>query len=196
VRPRTFQSIVAVLVGVLLAAFCAVSIAWAAGAQGAEIAWTGLFRASVVGTLEQPDTAIGRTNQLSGVEKLETTTTVPARLGVSFGLEYRLTGEREGDAATIQIVVVPPKAGLLNPATGKRVHRESWRPSIVLVGAATIVGYKLEHDWEVVPGLWRFQIWQAGRKLAEQSFCLVPEPGSADSEKLSGEDRCHSAATA
>jgi hypothetical protein len=189
------QTIAAALAGVLLAVFQATG-AWAAGAQGAEIAWAGLFRASVVGTLEQPDTAIGRTNQLSGVEKLEATTTVPARLGVSFGLEYRLTGEREGDAATIQIVVVPPKAGLLNPATGKRVHRESWRPSIALVGAATIVGYKLEHDWEVVPRLWRFEIWQAGRKLAQQSFCLVPEPGSGDSEKLSGEDRCHSAATA
>jgi Domain of unknown function (DUF3859) len=193
---RAYPRIGAVLAGALLLAFCAASSVRAAGAQGAEIQWAGLFRASVVGTMEQPDTAIGRTNQLSGVEKLEATTTVPARLGVSFGLEYRLTGDREGDAATIQIVVVPPKAGLLNPATGRRVHRESWRPSIVLVGATAIVGYKLEHDWEVVPGLWRFEIWQAGRKLAQQSFCLVPEPGSADSEKLSGEDRCHSAATA
>ena len=195
-RQRSFHSIAVALAGVLLAAFCAAAGAWAAGAQGAEIQWAGLFRASVVGTTEQPDTAMGRTNQLSGVEKLEATTTVPARLGVSFGLEYRLTGEREGDAATIQIVEVPPKAGLLNPATQKRVHRESWRPSIVLVGATAIVGYKLEHDWEVVPGLWRFEIWQAGHKLAQQSFCLVPEPGSADGEKLSGEDRCHSAATA
>src|SRR3972149_3604591 len=98
--PYAFSRAGAVLAGVLLLAFCAGSIARAAGARGAEIQWAGLFRASVVGTTQQPDTAMGRTNQLSGVEKLEATTTVPARLGVSFGLEYRLTGEREGDAAT------------------------------------------------------------------------------------------------
>jgi hypothetical protein len=192
---RAFPRIEALLAGVLLVALCAASGAWAAGAQGAEVQWAGLFRASVVGTTQQPDTAIGRTNQLSGVEKLETTTTVPARLGVSFGLEYRLTGEREGAAATIRVVVIPPKAGLFNPATGKRLYRETWRPSIVLVGAPTLIGYKLEHDWEVVPGLWRFEIWQGERKLAEQSFCLVPEPdGPADSRK--DDEGCHSAATA
>jgi hypothetical protein len=195
-RQHSLNRLAAALTGVLLAVFCTASGVVAAGAQGAEIAWAGLFRADVVGTTEQPDTAIGRTNQLAGVKKLQSTTIVPARLGVSFGLEYRLTGDRDGDLATIKIVVVPPKAGLLNPATAKRVHRETWRPSTVVVGAPTLIGYKLEHDWEVVPGLWRFEIWQGARKLAEQSFCLVPEPGSPESEKLSGEDRCHSAATA
>ncbi len=188
----------ALATALLLVACCAASRAEPQGAQ-AEILWTGVFQANIVGAVDQPNTAIGRTNQLGNIEKLETTTTVPARLGVSFGLEYRLTGGAEGSMATIQIAVVPPKAGLLNPATQRRLYRETWRPSSVVIGAPTVIGYSLERDWEVVPGLWKFEIWQGNRKLGEQTFCLVAEnePGSSDKgRKAPAEEPCHSAATA
>ena len=188
------------LAAVLLFVACtAAAAAQSPGAHEAEIRWAGLFRAQIVGTVEQPNTAIGRTNQLAGVEKLETTTTVPARLGVSFGLEYRLSGAAEDGAATVQVVVIPPKAGLLNPATQRRVYRETWRPSSVLIGASTVIGYRLEHEWEIIPGLWKFEIWQGEHKLGEQSFCLVPDesPGkSEESRKAQADEFCHSAATA
>jgi hypothetical protein len=147
-----------------------------------------------MGTVDQPDTAIGRTNQLGNVQKLQTTTTVPARRGVSFGLEYSISGPAAGSSATIQIAVVPPKAGLLNPATQRRLYRETWRPSSGVVGSPSLVGYSLEHDWEVVPGLWRFEILLGGRKIGEQVFCLVPERD--DERQWQGEEPCHSAATA
>jgi Domain of unknown function (DUF3859) len=182
-----------------LVACSAAARAQAPDAQQAEIQWAGVFRARVVGTIEQPDTAIGRTNQLAGIEKLQTTTTVPARLGVSFGLEYRLSAVGGAGAATIQVVIIPPKAGLLNPANPRRIFRETWRPSSVPIGAPTLIGYRLEHDWEIVPGLWRFEIWHGERKLGEQSFCLVPDqnPGSSEeSRKAQADEYCHSAATA
>jgi hypothetical protein len=186
-------------VAVLLVA-CSVGSRAEPSAAEAQILWTGLFQANIVGAVEQPNTAIGRTNQLGNIEKLETTTTVPARLGVSFGLEYKLAGAPEGGTATIQIMVIPPKAGLLNPATQRRLYRETWRPSPVTIGAPTMIGYSLERDWEVVPGLWKFEIWQGNRKLGEQSFCLVAqsEPGRADESRKAPteESPCHSAATA
>jgi hypothetical protein len=189
----------ALVAGLLLLACSAVSRAEQPGQAEAEILWTGIFQSRIVGALEQPNTAIGRTNQLSNIEKLRTTTTVPAKLGISFGLEYRLAGAPEGGTATIQIAVIPPKAGLLNPETKRRLYRETWRPSAVVIGAPTVIGYLLEHDWEVIPGLWKFEIWQDDRKLGEQSFCLVPEnePGTADEgRKGRTDDPCHSAATA
>jgi len=165
--------------------------------EAAEILWAGTYRAQIVGTVEQPGTAIGKTNQLGDTGKLETTTTVRARLGTSFGIEFRLSGAPEGAEAPITIVVVLPKAGLYNPATQKRTFREEWRPSPRLVGGASLVGYLLEMDWEVVPGIWKFEIWSNGRRLGEQSFCVIadrtPEP---DSPEKTADEPCHSAATA
>jgi Domain of unknown function (DUF3859) len=184
----------ALAIGLALVVCCAAPRAEPPGAAQAQILWTGVFQANVLGTVDQPNTAIGRTNQLGNIDKLQTTTTVPARRGVSFGLEYSLSGPAGGSLATIHIAVVPPKAGLLNPATQRRLYRETWRPSSVVVGSPTVVGYSLEHDWEVVPGLWKFEIWQGNRKIGEQTFCLVPERD--DERKWQGEEPCHSAATA
>jgi Domain of unknown function (DUF3859) len=181
----------------VLLAFCPALGAHTADVERAEIVWAGLYRASILGTVTQPNTAIGRTNQLGDIEKLETTTTVPVRIGVNFGFEYTLVGAPDGGAATVTVVVVPPKAGLLNPQTQQRVYRETWSPSVALVGATTLIGYLLEQDWELVPGLWRFEIWLGDRKVGEQSFCLVEEamPDKPDDTKAQ-EEACHSAATA
>ena len=123
---------------------------------------------------------------------------MPARIGINFGFEYRLVGTPEGNAATVRIVVIPPKAGLLNPATQQRVYRETWSPSAALIGGTTLIGYLLEKDWELVPGLWRFEVWHADRKVGEQSFCLFEEgtPGKSEDSRKAQEERCHSAATA
>lgn len=180
----------------LLALVCSVAAqAQAPGVDQAEILWAGVYRAQIVGTVEQPATAIGKTNQLSNVVKLETTTTVRARLGTSFGLEYRLSGTALGAATAVKIVVVLPKAGLFNPATQKRTYREEWRHSPSMVGGSSVIGYQLEMDWEVVPGIWKFEIWHDGRKLGEQSFCVIADSAPDDPDMVK-EEPCHSAATA
>ncbi len=184
-------------VAFVLLAFCSAPGAQTADIERAEVVWAGLYRARILGTVDQPNTAIGRTNQLGDIQKLETTTTVPVRIGVNFGFEYTLVGAPEGGAATVNVVVIPPKAGLLNPQTKRRVYRETWSPSVALVGATTLIGYLLEQDWELVPGLWRFEIWHGDRKVGEQSFCLIEEtaPDKSDDTKAQ-QEACHSAATA
>ena len=140
---------------------------------------------------------MGKTNKLGSIRKLEATTTVRGKLGTSFGFEYALIGAPAGAQAAIEIVVVLPEPGLLNPANGKRTRRERWRPSPSLLSGATIAGYQFEMDWEIVPGRWTFQIWQSDRKLGEQSFCVITENVPAPSDKQADKkDPCHSAATA
>jgi hypothetical protein len=169
---------------VLAAVICAAGAqAQSPGLDGAAILWAGIYRAEVVGFTPQPRTATGKTNQLANIEKLETTTTVRARLGVSFGFEFKLEGAADLAQAPVTMVVVLPKAGLRNPDTQKHITREEWQPSLKRAGDVMFVGYSLEHTWEVVPGLWKFEIWQNERKLGEQSFCVVrerapPDPGS------------------
>jgi hypothetical protein len=183
---------------VLLALIGATGVrAQAPSVDRAEISWAGIYRGQIVGTVDQPGTASGKTNQLANIVKLETTTTVRARLGTSFGFEYRLEGAPEGAAAAVKIVVVLPKAGLFNPVTKQRTHREEWRPAPSMVGGASLAGYLMERDWEIVPGIWKFEIWHDGRKLGEQAFCVVsdgaPDPDAGEQEK---DEPCHSAATA
>src|SRR5262249_23225888 len=94
---------------------------------------------------------------------------------VSFGLEYVLAGSPVGAGVPVTIVVVLPKEGLHNPVKGEPTYREQWLPSLKPIGAPNIVGYTFEQAWEVVPGLWTFEIWSEGQKLGEQSFCVVAE---------------------
>jgi uncharacterized protein DUF3859 len=189
-----------IALGVALFALFALPAARAqtAAVAQAEILWAGLYRASIIGTVAQPNTAIGRTNQLGQIDKLESTTTVPVRLGINFGFEYRLLGAPEGATADVKVVVTLPKAGLLNPARQERVYRESWEPAPALIGGTSVIGYLLEQDWELVPGLWKFELWHGDHKLGEQSFCLIEEGANGPSEenRKAQEQACHSAATA
>lgn len=171
-------------------AFLALILCWAAPVRAeppsvgrAEIRWAGLYEAQIGGSITQPNTAAGRTNQLFNTRKLQATTTVEGRLGVSFGLEYALIGRPTGASVPITIVVHLPKAGLKNPARAERIYREQWTPAPKPIGGSNIVGYTFEHAWEVVPGLWSFEIWSDGQKLGEQWFCVVAEQATEAEKK-------------
>ena len=164
------------------AAVLALTICWITSAAAelpsvarAEVRWAGLYEAQIGATTVQPNTAAGHTNQLVNTRKLQATTTVEGRLGVSFGLEYALHGRPAGANVQITIVVQLPKAGLKNPAKAERTYREQWSAAPKPIGGSNIVGYTFEHAWEVVPGLWIFEIWSNDQKIGEQSFCVLPE---------------------
>jgi hypothetical protein len=171
-------------------AFLALMLCWIASAAAeppsvarAEVRWAGLYEAEIGATIAQPNTAAGRTNQLFNTRKLQATTTVEGRLGVSFGLEYALIGRPTGASVPITVVVHLPKAGLKNPARPERTFREQWTPAPKPIGGSNIVGYTFEHAWEVVPGLWIFEIWSDDQKIGEQSFCVLPEQATEAEKK-------------
>jgi hypothetical protein len=193
-KPFTSRLLLILLAAWLFSA--APLVAQTTNVDRAEILWAGTYNAQIVGTVSQPETAAGKTNRLGQVQKLESTTTIRGRLGTNFGFEYALSGTLAGAHAAIEIMVLLPEPGLLNPETGKRTLRERWQPSPSLVGGATVVGYQSERDWVILPGLWKFEIWHNGRKLGEQSFCVLAEPSPAEGNGDKKKDPCHSAATA
>jgi hypothetical protein len=141
----------------------------------AEVRWAGIYAAEVGPSTAEPNTAAGHTIQHFNTRKLQETTTVEGRLGVTFGLEYALIGRPAGASVPITIVVTLPKSGLKNPAKAERTYREQWTAAPKPIGGSNIVGYTFEHAWEVVPGLWIFEIWSNDQKIGEQSFCVLPE---------------------
>lgn len=150
--------------------------AWSAlaMAQGVrvEIRDPGIYEAVERGRERVPSLATGDLTYVENAQLAEHTTTITARAGLRFGYTYQVEGAPPGSEATLRFVALFPAPGLRDPKSGRTMMTEE-------VTAAKVVGephvdlYTFEHDWEFVPGVWTFQIWYEGRKLAEQSFTVV-----------------------
>lgn len=108
------------------------------------------------------------------VSRIQDTTTIPARLCVSFGFEYVIVGAPQGAEIPIKMVTKFPEPGLPNPVTGKRTLR-----SEVLIGRAigplNFRAYTFDKQWELMLGGWTFEIWHKDRMLAGQSFTVAAD---------------------
>lgn len=150
--------------------------AWSAvaAAQGVrvEIRDQGVYEAVEQSRERVPSLATGDITYVENAQLVERTTTINARSGLRFGYTYQVDGAPPETEIALRFVALFPQPGLRNPKTGKTMATEE-------VTAAKVVGephvdlYTFEHDWEFVPGVWTFQIWYEGRKLAEQRFTVV-----------------------
>ena len=137
----------------------------------AEILEMGIYRAQARTARQNKNSPTGGIRALATVALVKRTATIPPQRGMHFGIRYVLRGFPRGARVPIRIVQHYPKAGLHNPRTNKTtyVYRKS---SFKTIGYPSFEGYHLGSDWELVPGIWRFEIWYKGRKLAEQTFEL------------------------
>jgi hypothetical protein len=107
---------------------------------------------------------------------IKTTTTIPARLCISFGFEYRIVGTPIDAQSGIRMITRFPNQGMRNPETRQTVYQTE---AVVdrAVGRQHFRSYTLDKAWELVPGVWTFELWHKNRKLAEQSFTLTEPCG-------------------
>ena len=103
---------------------------------------------------------------------IEKTETVPARIGVEFGLEYQIVGEPDGAEVMLEFLVTYPDAGIADPESPTPL-RETRYELPKPIGEPVYFGYGFENDWELVPGTWTFEIWHDGDKLVEEHFSVV-----------------------
>ena len=160
---RTAVSIVLALFGL------AGAHAQSAWVDRIEIVERGIYRSEIVKSVDDPNLAAGRINVVADVRLIRPTTDVPAQVGVSFGIRYRIVGPRRGDPVSLKMVTRFPAQGLRNPARSETHYRNDYLASRV-VGEETTRTYTFEESWEAIPGTWTFEVWQGDRKLAEQSF--------------------------
>jgi len=112
------------------------------------------------------------------IRQVQATTTIPARLCMSFGFEYVVVGAPSGAEVPIKMVTKFPGKGLYNPETRKTMLRNE----VVVgrtIGATHIRSYTFDKPWEIVPGVWTFQLWHKDQKLAEQSFTVTADKQSS-----------------
>jgi hypothetical protein len=134
-----------------------------------EIVAAGLFKSKVASKVASPGSASGTRAEIAREKLLRRTTDIPARLGAEFGLRFRIVGAPKGAKVPVKIVTIYPGEGLRNPKADKPTQREELNVDRS-IGRVLYESYHFDHDWELVPGTWSFEIWYEGRKLAEQKF--------------------------
>ncbi|MDT9702363.1 DUF3859 domain-containing protein, partial [Streptomyces sp. P17] len=93
---------------------------------------------------------------------VRSTTTIPARQSLRFGLRYVVEGAPAGARVELRLVTVFPEPGLLDPASGVR-HYESEYTIRGSIGTQAYREFMFDHTWEIVAGEWIFEFWHDGR---------------------------------
>ncbi|MEY2556850.1 MAG: hypothetical protein QOE34_275 [Verrucomicrobiota bacterium] len=95
---------------------------------------------------------------------------IPARMGIRFGIVFELTNlpAFPGTMDLVQVLKYPP----IHKPDGTTSTRFE-RPLKLAVSNGRIAswtGYGFDHDYELVPGIWTFEIKFRGKTLCKQDF--------------------------
>jgi hypothetical protein len=109
---------------------------------------------------------------IDNIRHAATTTTIPLQKDMQFGYRYKIVGQPDGAQVDIKLVTNYPAPGLRSPSSQKPVTRAE-RIRQRLIGETSVTTYTLEDDFELVPGVWTFEIYDGNRKLVTKTFTLV-----------------------
>jgi len=156
-----------------LCSLAALSLLWAgcqknAAVTGAKVTEVGIYQAQVL--TAETNAAGVKLQGLDEFKLLESTTNVPARMGVRFGFRYEILGTPTNEPVTLTMVGIHPP--IRNPVTGRTETRNAYSLRSRVGSAYT--SYSLDDASDLVPGPWTFEVWYADKKLCEQSFLVVP----------------------
>ena len=122
----------------------------------------GVFEGSKA-ELQSGERMIRRSN-----ETIQATQTVPAKLGTKFGIRYQLAGKTaEGQPLTL-LYFTP---GIRTP-DGVRHDKLEVVQKLLPGAPQDVMAYEFTESHEVVPGEWRFMVFQGDRLLTQQSFTV------------------------
>lgn len=158
-----------------LAACLLVSFVSSANAQQARIDRIDIVEFGIYTSdrkLDSIDAQGVKRNTIDNVRHAATTTTIPLQKDVQFGYRYKIIGRPEGAQVDIKLVTNYPAPGLRTPSSQKPVMR-SERIRKRLIGETSIATYTLEDDFELVPGVWTFEVYDGSSKLVTKTFTLV-----------------------
>lgn len=138
-----------------------------------EILEFGYYEVQVEGERYQdPNSTSGAVVAAPTVKLLQQTDIIPIEPGRMFGFRFRLSGFPAGKEVEIREIVVHPT--ITKPDKTKSTGFESRLALNVQRGEVVdYAGYRMDHDYEMVAGEWRFEFWLDNRKLLEKKFTTV-----------------------
>lgn len=153
------------------------AVAGGALAQGSkidriEIVEVGVYRAETKTVESAPGTATRQRNIVTDTRLVAPATRIEAQIGVHFGMRYRVVGRPSGASVKLTSVTHYPAPGLKNPKAGG-IQARGEHPLYATISQINYRGYVFEHDWELIAGVWTFELFDGDRKLASQTFEVV-----------------------
>jgi hypothetical protein len=109
----------------------------------------------------------------AGSQPVIKTTSIPARLGLRFGLRYRLTDDSYADKPVVKLLYLTP--GINDPDSGKRLDKIELVQELSADSNYHLMAFEFTDPAELTTGEWRFFVFAEDRKLAEQAFNVVAE---------------------
>ncbi|MCP3930555.1 MAG: DUF3859 domain-containing protein [Bacteroidetes bacterium] len=95
---------------------------------------------------------------------------IPLKIGTRFGARYLIEGQPKGRRIQLQHAGIHPE--LSNPSTGKTFTNYKYSIS-AKIGEINTIGYTFDHDWELVPGKWTFQVFYQNKVVLEKQFTVI-----------------------
>ena len=126
-----------------------------------EIIDYGLYKTTLAGWQEAPNTQRGEIQLIGSRELIKRTKRIPGKDGTEFGIRYVVNGQEEGGLVDLLIRVLHSGSQSSNEWTASRQ-----------IGAPSFDGWKLGGDSQIVPGKLTIQLFHQGMKLAEKSFTV------------------------
>lgn len=155
----------------LLAAVPSVS-AQAPRIEGIDLVDYGIYDATFTRRIEDSGSVGGSRSGVTTIKLRERTSTIQAQKGLQFGVRFFVVGEPKNAPVPLRFVTRFPPQGVRDATTGITSYRNE-HVRTAKVGGADFSGYSFDYDWEMVPGVWTFEVWHGGRKWVEQSFTVA-----------------------
>lgn len=130
----------------------------------------GIYTLNVTRTVKAPGDISLERNVVSNIKLMRRARQIMAQPGRSFGFRFRVTDPALiGKRLTLRTIF--PK--MTNPANGKSATHND-RPFVA--NSPTTVhydGYRFDYRWEMAEGIWKFQLLDGNRVVAEQTFKII-----------------------
>lgn len=147
-----------------------------------EIVEHGIYTLDIDATTHDAN-GIGQ-NQVSNICHVSTTTMIPMKPTLTFGFRYRVWGpSTDGIERLTKVVIFPAEVTPPGAPKPLKSYAEVFSARIGVVG---YIGYGFDEPWELMRGIWTFQLFQRGRLLAEQNFTIVDDSQATVPRRDSG----------
>jgi hypothetical protein len=172
----TFQNIRSACAAALLSALLLFSV-WSTELEAETVKINGVkILARGIFTAESSETVVahgrlGPVNRVHGPKLAESTTLIPGRRAMRFGVRYIVAGSPRNAEIQLRLVTVFPVDGFFDATTNVK-HAKNEYVVRVLVGQPNYRDFHFRSVDEIVPGVWTFEFWHGDIKIGEQEFCV------------------------
>jgi len=140
-----------------------------------QITQAGIYEAASVEKVKSPETDTGYTSNATGLKLIKSTDDIPARLGMTFGLEYVLIGLEPNMSFSLKRIISHPKITKPDGSVSEGYEMMITKQADAFGTLKDIQGYIFNEPYEVRPGEWKFTLIYRDQKLIEKTFRVIKE---------------------